>query len=140
MIDWVDEFFQDYAESFRSKSRDRLLARFCLPLTFLTKDGPIALGDEDRLSANLDALLRRYGQIGAVDWSYTIRKVQSIGSGIHLAEIEWRFLDGNHELLYACETSYILAGETTAEAKVMAIIAHNENEEYEKALSRKTGN
>ena len=137
MTDWVEIFFQDYAEAFRSKSRGRLLAKFCLPLTFLTKSGPIVLNDEERLSANLDALMRRYEKIEAVAWKYTIRNVQAIGSGIHLVEIEWRFFNADNELLYTCDTSYFLAGE--ADAKVMAIIAHNENEEYEKALNRKRG-
>jgi hypothetical protein len=132
-------FFQDYADAFRSKSRDGLLAKFCLPLTFLTKSGPIVLNDEERLSANLDALMRRYEKIGAIDWNYTIRNVQVVGSGIHLVEVEWRFFNADNELLYSCDTSYFLAGETKAGAKVMAIIAHNENEEYEKALNRKRG-
>lgn len=139
MTDWVDKFFQDYAETFRSKSRDRLLAKFCLPLTFLTKSGPIALNDEEHLSANLDALMRRYEQIEAVDWNYTIRDFRAIGAGIHLVEVEWRFFNAHNELLYSCDTSYILAGEAKTGAKVMAIIAHNENEEYEKALNRKAG-
>ena len=139
LTDWVDEFFKDYAEAFRSKSRDRLLRKFCLPLTFLTNGGPIAFNDEERLSANLDALMRRYEKIEAVDWSYTIRDVRAIGSGIYLVKIEWGFFNANNELLYDCDTSYILAGEGETGAKVMAIIAHNENEEYEKALNRKTG-
>ena len=136
---WVEEFFQDYAEAFRSKSRARLLAKYYLPLTFLTRGGPVAINDEERLSANLDALMRRYEQIGAVDWKYTIRDVRAIGSGIHLVEIKWRFFNADNKLLYTCDTSYFLAGETDTDAKVMAIIAHNENEEYEKALNRKGG-
>src|SRR6202795_2325261 len=139
MTNWVETFFQDYGEAFRAKSRDRLLAKFCLPLTFLTKSGPIVLNDEERLSANLDALMRRYEQIEAVDWNHTIRDVRAIGSGIHLVEIEWRFFNADNELLYACDTSYFLIAEGTKGAKVMAIIAHNENEEYEKALNRKIG-
>lgn len=139
MTNWVEQFFQDYAEAFRAKSRDRLLAKFCLPLTFLTKSGPVALNDEEHLSANLDALMRRYEQIKAVDWNYTIRNVQAIGSGIHLVEVEWRFFNADRGLLYSCDTSYFLAGKATTDAKVMAIIAHNENEEYEKALKRKKG-
>ncbi|MFY9554749.1 MAG: hypothetical protein WAV20_09325 [Blastocatellia bacterium] len=115
------------------------MAKFCLPLTFLTKSGPIALNDEERLSANLDALMRRYEQIEAVDWKYTIKDVRAIGSGIHLVEIEWRFFNANSELQYSCDTSYILAGEANTDSKVMAIIAHNENEEYEKVLKRKRG-
>jgi hypothetical protein len=137
MIDWVEEFFQDYAEAFRSKSRDRLLAKFSLPLTFLTGSGPVAFNDKEHLSTNLDALMRRYEQIEAVDWNYRIKNVQAIGSGIHLVEIEWQFFNADNELLYSCDTSYFLAGEATKDAKVMAIIAHNENEEYEKALNRK---
>ncbi len=139
ITNWVEQFFQDYAEAFRAKSRSRLLAKFCLPLTFLTKSGPIALNDEARLSVNLDGLVRRYEQIEAVDWKYTIRDVRAIGSGIHLVEGEWRFFNADHELLYTCDTSYILAGEANTAARVMAIIAHNENEEYEKALQRKGG-
>ena len=115
------------------------MAKFCLPLTFLTNSGPIALNDEGSLSANLDALMRRYEQIEAVDWNYTIRDVRAIGSGIHLVEIEWKFFNDYNELIYSCDTSYILAGEAKTDAKVMAIIAHNENEEYEKALNRKRG-
>ena len=137
MTNWVEIFFQDYAEAFRSNSRGRLLAKFCLPLTFLTKSGPIVLNDEEGLSANLDALMRRYEQIEAVDWSYTIRNVRVIGSGIHLVEIEWRFFNAYKELLYTCDTSYFLAGEAKTGAKVMAIIAHNENEQYEQALKRR---
>ncbi|MEY2562268.1 MAG: hypothetical protein QOH88_461 [Verrucomicrobiota bacterium] len=138
-VAWIDDFFQDYAEAFRSKSTDRLLAKFYVPLTFLTKDGPIAFNDQARLMVNLDALMRRYERIGAIDWSYTINEVRVIGDGIHLVRLEWRFLDARHELLYACVTSYILAGDAKAGAKVMAVIAHNENEEYEKALKRQTG-
>jgi len=134
---WVETFFQDYAEVFRSKSRTRLLAKFCLPLTFLTKTGPIVFQDEEHLSANLDALLRRYEQIEAVDWKYTIKDVRTLGSGIYLVEIEWRFFDPHNELLYACDTSYFLAVEAKGGAKVMAIIAHNEIERYEQALKRK---
>jgi hypothetical protein len=139
MTNWVEQFFQDYAEAFRAKSRARLLAKFCLPLTFLTKGGPVALTDEEHLSANLDALMRRYEQIEAVDWSYRIRNVQAIGSGIHLVDVEWRFFNADNELLYSCDTSYFLAGETNTDAKVMALIAHNESEEYEQALDRKRG-
>jgi hypothetical protein len=139
MTDWVEKFFQEYAEAFRSQSRDRLLAKFCSPLTFLTRNGPIAFNDEESLSANLDALIRRYEEIGAVDWSYTIRDVRAIGSGIHLVEIEWRFFNPSNEPLYSCDTSYILAGEANTGPKVMAIVAHNENEEYEKAMNRKRG-
>ena len=136
---WVETFFQDYAEAFRSKSRTRLLAKFCLPLTFLTKTGPIVFQDEEHLSANLDALLRRYEQIEAVDWKYTIKDVRTVGSGIYLVEIEWQFFDARNELLYACDTSYMLAAETKGGAKVMAIIAHNEIERYEQALKSKKG-
>jgi hypothetical protein len=136
---WVETFFQDYAEAFRSKSKDRLLAKFCLPLTFLTKKGPIVFQDEEHLSANLDALIRRYEKIEAVDWKYTIKDVRAIGSGIYLVEIEWQFFTARHELLYACDTSYFLAAETKAGAKVMAVIAHNEIERYEQALKRKNG-
>jgi hypothetical protein len=68
----VEIFFQDYADAFRSKSRDGLLAKFCLPLTFLTKSGPIVLNDEERLSANLEAVIRRYEKIGAVDWKFRV--------------------------------------------------------------------
>ena len=138
MTDWVEIFLQEYAEAFQAKSRDRLLSKFCLPLTFLTKSGPVAFNDEERLSANLDALMRRYEQLGAMDWKYTIRNVQAIGSGIHLVELEWRFFNADNELLYTCATSYLLAGEAQTGAKVMAIIAHNENEEYEKVLKRKS--
>ena len=113
------------------------MAKFCLPLTFLTKSGPVAFNDGERLSANLDALLRRYEQIGAIEWKYTIRDVRAVGPGVHLVEVEWGFFNADSELLYACDTSYFLAGETNTDAKVMAIIAHNENEEYEKALKRK---
>ena len=139
MTNWVELFFQDYAAAFRSQSRDRLLAKFCLPLTFLTKSGPVVLLDEAQLAANLDALMHRYEQIEAVDWKYTIRDVLAIGSGIHLVEIEWRFFKADNELLYSCDTSYFLAGEAKPGAKVMALIAHNENEAYEQALKRKGG-
>jgi hypothetical protein len=136
---WVKLFFQDYAEAFRSKSRDQLLAKFCLPLTFLTKTGPIVFQDEEHLSANLDALLSRYKQIEAVDWKYTIKDVRTIGTGIYLVEIEWQFFNPRNELLYACDTSYVLATEAKAGPKVMAVIAHNEIERYEQALKRKKG-
>jgi hypothetical protein len=136
---WVETFFQDYAEAFRSKSRSRLLANFCLPLTFLTRTGPIVFHDEEHLSANLDALMRRYEQIQAVDWKYTIKDVRTIGSGIYLVEIEWQFFNSGSELLYACDTSYLLAAEAKPGAKIMAIIAHNEIERYEQALKRKKG-
>ena len=136
---WVKPFFQDYAEAFRSKSRARLLTKFCLPLTFLTKTGPIVFHDEEHLSANLDALIRRYEQIEAVDWKYTIKDVRTIGAGIHLVEIEWQFFNAHNELLFACDTSYFLAAEATGGAKVMAVIAHNESERYEQALKRKQG-
>ena len=139
MANWIEKFFEDYAEAFRSNSMNSLLAKFSVPLTFLTKNGPVVLEDEDRLSANMDALIRRYEQIGAIDWKYSIRKAQVIGSGIHLIEIEWRFFNSDNELLYACDTSYFVAGETNKEAKVMAIIAHNENDEYQKAWDRKKG-
>ena len=54
-------------------------------------------------------------------------------------DIEWRFFNVGNELLYACDTSYFLAAESKAGAKVMAIIAHNEIEKYEQALKRKKG-
>ena len=136
---WVETFFQDYAEAFRSRSRARLLAKFCLPLTFLTKTGPIVFQDEEHLWANIDALIHRYDQIQAVDWKYTIKDVRTIGSGIYLVEIEWQFFNPRNDLLYACDTSYFLAAEAKAGAKVMAIIAHNEIERYEQALKRKKG-
>lgn len=139
MSDWVEQFFRDYADAFRSKSKARLLAKFCLPLTFLTEGGPVALNDEESLSANLDALMRRYEQIGAVDWDYTVRDVRAVGLGIHLAELEWRFFNADDELLYSCDTSYFLARGAKTGVKMMAIIAHNENEEYEKALRRRGG-
>jgi len=136
---WVEPFFQDYAEAFRSKSRTRLLAKFCLPLTFLTRTGPIVFQDEEHLSSNLDALLRRYEQIDAVDWKYAIKDVRAVGTGIYLVEIEWQFFNTRHELLYACDTSYVLAAEAKAGPKVMAVIAHNEIERYDQALKRKKG-
>jgi hypothetical protein len=136
---WVENFFQDYAEAFRSGSRSRLLAKFCLPLTFFTKTGPVVFSDEEHLSANLDALIRRYEQIQAVDWKHTIKDVRPLGSGIYLVEIEWRFFAAGNEPLYACDTSYFLAGEAKPGAKVMAVIAHNEIERYEQALKRKKG-
>lgn len=136
---WVETFFQDYAEGFRSKSKARLLAKFCLPLTFLTKTGPIVFQDEEHLSANLDALMRRYEQIQAVDFKYTIKDVRVIGSGIYLVEIEWQFFNAANEHLYACDTSYFLAAEAKGGAKVMAVIAHNEIERYEQALTLRNG-
>ena len=139
MITWVEIFFQDYAEAFRVKSSSSLLAKFCLPLTFFTKSGPVVLHDEAHLAANLAALMRRYEQIGAVAWHYTVKDVRAIGSGIHLVELEWRFCNADNELLYACDTSYVLAGEAQAGAKVMGVIAHNENDEYQKALDRRRG-
>jgi hypothetical protein len=136
---WVETFFQDYAEAFRSKSSARLLGKFCLPLTFLTRTGPVVFHDEEHLSVNLDALIRRYEQIEAKDWKYTIKDVRAIGSGIYLVEIEWKFFDAANDLLYACDTSYVLAAEAKGGAKVMAVIAHNEIERYEQALKRKKG-
>src|SRR4051812_21311703 len=68
----IETFFHDYADAFRSRSSARLLAKFSVPLTFLTKAGPIVFQDEAHLSANLDALLRRYDEIEAVDWKYII--------------------------------------------------------------------
>lgn len=135
----VESFFQDYADAFRSKSKPRLLAKFSLPLTFLTKTGPIVFQDEEHLSANLEALLRRYEQIQAVDFKHRIKEVRSIGAGILLADLEWQFLNPRGELLYACDTTYLLATEARPGAKVMAVIAHNEVERYEEALKRKTG-
>jgi len=135
---FVESFFQDYAAAFRSKSKARLLAKFSLPLTFLTKTGPIVFQDEEHLSANLEALLRRYEQIQAVDFKHRIKQVRPIGAGILLADLEWRFFDPRDELLYACDTTYLLATEAKPSAKVMAVIAHNEVERYEEALKRKT--
>ena len=134
---WVEPFFQDYTEAFRSRSRPRLLAKFCVPLTFLTKTGPIVLQDEAHVSANLDALLRRYDEIEAVDWKYTIKEVRPLGSGICQVDLQWRFFDPRHELLFACDTTYFVAMEAKGGAKVMAVIAHNEVERYEQALKRK---
>jgi hypothetical protein len=139
MTNWIETFFADYAAAFHSDSKSSLLAKFSVPLTFLTKNGAIVLGDKDCLAANMDALIRRYEQLEAIDWKYTIRKVQAVGAGIHLIEVEWRFFNAAAELLYACDTSYFLGGETDADAKVIAIIAHNENDEYQKALQRKRG-
>jgi hypothetical protein len=133
----VELFFHDYAEAFRSRSSARLLAKFSVPLTFLTKTGPIVFQDEARLSLNLDALLRRYDELEAVDWKYTIKDVRPIGSGICQADIEWRFFDPRGELLFACNTTYFLALEAKGGAKIMAVIAHNETERYEQALQRK---
>lgn len=139
MTNWVETFFADYAAAFHATSQHSLLTKFCVPLTFLTKDGAIVLSDKERLAANMDALSRRYAQLGASDWQYTIKQVQAVGVGIHLVEIEWRFFNTAAELLYACETSYFLGGETAADAKVLAIIAHNEHDEYQKAWARKQG-
>ena len=135
---FVESFFQDYADAFRSKSKPRLLAKFSLPLTFLTKSGPIVFQDEEHFSANLEALLRRYEQIQAVDFKHRIKEVRSIGAGILLADLEWQFFDPRGELLYACDTTYLLASEAKPSPKVMAVIAHNEVERYEEALKRKT--
>ena len=135
----MDTFFQDYAEAFRSKSKTRLLARFCLPLTFLTKTGPVVFQDEEHLSANLDALMRRYEQIEATDFKYTIKDVRIIGSGISLVDLEWQFFNPRNELLYTCDTTYLLAAEAKGGPKVMAVIAHNEIERYEQALKLKNG-
>src|SRR5205085_11469963 len=33
---WVEPFFQDYTEAFRSRSRPRLLDKYCIPLTYMT--------------------------------------------------------------------------------------------------------
>src|ERR1051325_9606943 len=96
-VDWIDDFFNGYAETFRSKSRGERLTKFSLPLTFLTASGPIAIGDEERLSANFDALMRRYERVGVVDWHHSVREIRALGEAIHLAELEWRFLDGNNE-------------------------------------------
>ncbi|HEV2803673.1 MAG TPA: hypothetical protein VGW57_01965 [Chthoniobacterales bacterium] len=134
---WVEPFFHDYADAFRSRSSARLLAKFSVPLTFLTKTGPIVFQDEAHLSANLDALLRRYDEIEAVDWKYTIKEVRTLSSGIWQIDVEWRFFDPRQELLFACDTSYFIALETKGGAKVMAVIAHNEVERYEQALKRK---
>jgi hypothetical protein len=136
---WIEPFFQDYAEAFRSRSSARMLTRFTLPLTFLTKIGPIVFQDEAHLSENLDALLRRYDEIEAVDWKYKIKEVRTIGSGICQVDIEWRFFNPRHEFLFACDTSYFLAMEAKGGAKVMAVIAHNEIERYEQAFKRKKG-
>ena len=135
---FVESFFQDYTDAFRAKSKPRLLARFSLPLTFLTKTGPVVFQDEEHLSTNLEALLRRYDQIQAVDFKHRIKEVRPIGAGILLADLEWRFFDPRGELLYACDTTYLLATEARPSAKVMAVIAHNEVERYEEALKRKT--
>jgi hypothetical protein len=135
---FVESFFQDYADAFRSQSKPRLLAKFCLPLTFLTKTGPIVFQDEEHLSANLEGLLRRYEQIQAVDFKHRIKEARPIGAGILLADLEWQFFDPRGELLYACDTTYLLATEVKPSAKVMAVIAHNEVERYEEALKRKT--
>jgi hypothetical protein len=134
---WVEPFFQDYADAFRSRSSARLLAKFTVPLTFLTKTGPIVFQDEAHLAANLDALLHRYDEIEATDWKYTIKEVRPIGSGICQVDLEWRFFNQQNELLFACDTTYFLAIETKGGAKVMAVIAHNEIERYEQALKRK---
>lgn len=134
---WIEPFFQDYAEAFRSRSSPRLLAKFSAPLTFLTKTGPIVFQDEAHLSANLDALLRRYEEIQAVDWKYTIKEVRTLGPGICQADLEWRFFDPRGELLFACDTTYFVALEAKGGAKIMAVIAHNEVERYEEALKRK---
>ena len=133
----VESFFQDYAEAFRSRSNARLLAKFSVPLTFLTKTGPIVFQDEAHLSANLDALLRRYDEIEAVDWKYTIKEVRLISSGICQVHIEWRFFNPRQELLFACDTTYFLALEAKGGVKIMAVIAHNETERYEQALQRR---
>jgi hypothetical protein len=134
---FVESFFQDYADAFRSRSSARLLAKFSVPLTFLTKTGPIVFQDEAHLSANLDALLRRYDEIEAVDWKYTIKEVRTIGSGICQVDVEWQFFNPGHELLFSCDTTYFLAKEAKGGAKIMALIAHNEVERYEQALKRK---
>jgi hypothetical protein len=136
---FVESFFQDYADAFRSKSKPRLLAKFSLPLTFLTKTGPIVFQDEEHLSANLEALLRRYDQIQAVEFKHRIKEVRAISAGILLADLEWRFFGPLGELLYACDTTYLLATEARPTAKIMAVIAHNEVERYEEALRRKKG-
>jgi hypothetical protein len=134
---WVEPFFRDYAEAFRSRSGARLLPKFSVPLTFLTKTGPIVFRDEAALSANLEALLRRYEEIEAVDWKYTIKEVRSLSPGISQVDVEWRFLDPRHELLFACDTTYFVATEIKGGPKIMAVIAHNEVERYEQALKRK---
>jgi hypothetical protein len=139
---WIETFFQDYAESFqafRSKSKARLLAKFCLPLTFLTKTGPVVFNDEEHLSARLDAVIRRYNQIGAVDWKYEVKNFRALSPGIYQADIGWRFFNVSNEPLYECDTSYFLAREDKALAKVMAVIAHNEIERWEQALQRNQG-
>jgi hypothetical protein len=136
----VEPFFQDYADAFHSRSSARLLAKFSVPLTFLTKTGPIVFQDEARLSANLDALLRRYDAIEAVDWKYTIKEARPLGSGICQVDLEWRFFDPRGELLFACDTTYFVAMEAKGGAQIIAVIAHNEVERYEQALKRKKSN
>lgn len=133
---WLEPFFQDYAQAFRSRASARLLAKFSVPLTFLSKTGPVVFQDEAYLRANLEALLRRYDEIEAVDWKYTIKRVRTIGSGICQVDVEWQFFNPGRELLFACDTTYFLAMEGKGGVKIMAVIAHNEVERYEQALKR----
>jgi hypothetical protein len=135
---WVEPFFQDYAAAFRSRSNARLLAKFCVPLTFFTRTGPIVFADEAHLIANLEALLRRYDEIEATDWKSTIKEIRPLGSGMCQVDVEWRFFNPAHDLLFVCDTTYFLAQETKdGGPKVRAVIAHNETERYEQALKRK---
>jgi hypothetical protein len=93
--------------------------------------------DLDQLQANVAALLERYQAIDAVDWRLAANDVRDLGSGIWLAEVGWSFLDASRAVLYCCDTSYLLTGGDGVEGKVMAVIAHNENVEYQKAYQKR---
>jgi hypothetical protein len=130
----IDTFFDSYAAAFRGDEAEALLEMFHVPFSFMTGQGAMVL-DAEGLRTNMAALMERYRRLGAVDWRYVVERVTELGSGISLARVGWTFLDGQGEVLYRCDTSYFLTASAGLNARVMAIIPHNELEEYQKAYA-----
>ena len=122
---------------FRARDVERIVSLLHVPLVFLTRTGPVALITAEAIANNVEALLKRYGDVGAVNWHFQINGDRAIGEGIVQADLTWRFLDSGGREVFSCDTTYILTGESASTGRVMAVVVHNETEEYRKAVARR---
>jgi hypothetical protein len=126
-------FLDRYRQDLGAGRVDRIAAAYRTPLPVLRPDRLRVVETPEALRAELQHIVDLYRWSGMVDARHENLRIDGQEQGLWLASLTWRPLDAAGEPVAAVDVTYVIRV-ACEDARIAAIIAHNEERERQPIL------
>lgn len=127
----INDFFETYGRALEQHDTKLMAYHYNTPCTMMADDATTVFTEASKLEGLFNQAMVFYKHSGIVTMQPDIRSKHFLTNKIVQVKINWRYMDGNKNLVYDCTYHYMLRLSKDNQWKIVLSVSVDEKEKME---------